>query len=183
VTKVVQRQVQVPYEVPVEIQHEQIVVQPINVIEQEVVQVNRRVEAGAAYVAGEQVVNVQQRHVVVPQSGVVATNVVGIRQIQGGAVGIAGNSALALDAADGVIDGRFYGAPIVGAGVPQATALVARHGYQVQRQPVGIVGGYQTTVGGSNAAARALDAADGVIDGRFFGRPVVPTGFNGATAL
>jgi len=70
-----------------------------------------------------------------------------------------GNSALALDAADGVIDGRFFGRPIVG-GAHSFAAPVA-----------------------TNAAAARLDAADGVMDGRFFGRPVVPTGFNSATAF
>jgi hypothetical protein len=156
------------------------------VIEQEIVQINRRVEAGAAYVAGEHVVNVQQRQVAVPQGGVVATNVVGVRQV--GTYGVAQqvgygvqNSALALDAADGVIDGRYFGSPIVGGGAPVGYAgpvnypygsAIARPGFVAPRQHFG----------GQNAAARALDAADGVIDGRYFGRPVVSTGA-GATAL
>lgn len=47
--------------------------------------------------------------------------------------------AFKLDAADGVIDGKYFGQPIVS----------------------------------SRAAALALDAADGVIDGKVFGRPIV----------
>jgi hypothetical protein len=75
-------------------------------------------------------------------------------QTFGAPMGFGGASAAArLDAADGVMDGRFHGRPIIQAGAPQ--------GYFPQ-------GGF----GGASAAQR-LDAADGVMDGRHFGRPIV----------
>jgi len=105
----------------------------------------------------------------------------------------AGSQAAALDAADGVIDGRFHGRPIVQAGGPQfATrgfaAPVQTFGAPAFGQTFGGVqsfGGVQTFgapagyfpqggfVGGVSSTAAALDAADGVIDGRHFGRPIV----------
>ena len=62
------------------------------------------------------------------------------------------SSALELDAADGVIDGRYYGAPIVGAN------------YRGQTHPM--------VAARSQQEALALDAADGVIDGNYFGSRV-----------
>eukprot|EP00667_Euglena_gracilis_P017631 EG_transcript_18624 len=69
-----------------------------------------------------------------------------------GALTLAGSQAAArvLDAADGVIDGRHFGAQV---GVSHATPLPGGH----------------LTLAPSQAAARALDAADGVIDGQHFG--------------
>ena len=58
------------------------------------------------------------------------------------------SSALALDAGDGVIDGKYYGSPIVSTD-------------------------YQPTVAASSQrASLAQDAADGVIDGNYFGARV-----------
>jgi hypothetical protein len=111
VTKVVEKKVPVPYEVPVEIQHEQVVVQPINVVEQEVVQINRRVEAGQPYVAGETVA--VQQHAVMAPSASVSSSVVGVRATHGAAFAPSSSTALTIDAADGVIDGCYYGHPIV----------------------------------------------------------------------
>jgi hypothetical protein len=79
-------------------------------------------------------------------------------------------SALALDAADGRIDGRYFGAQVA-VGAP---AGVAGYGYGA---PAGVTGyGYGAPAGvavaGSQSAALALDAADGRIDGRFYGAPV-----------
>lgn len=68
------------------------------------------------------------------------------------------STALALDAADGVIDGRFYGRPIVEAPARRYA------GY-------GSYGGY-SSYGGSTLAER-LDAADGVMDGKYFGRRII----------
>lgn len=68
------------------------------------------------------------------------------------------NTAFALDAADGVIDGRFYGRPIIEAPVRRYAGYGSYGGY----------GGY----GGSTLAER-LDAADGVMDGTFFGAPII----------
>jgi hypothetical protein len=88
----------------------------------------------------------------------------------------ASSSALALDAADGVIDGRHFGRPIVQS-APQFAPTF----------PAGFPTAYPTTVGafptaypttfGASSSALALDAADGVIDGRHFGRPIVQSGF------
>jgi hypothetical protein len=90
-------------------------------------------------------------------------------------------SALALDAADGRIDGRYFGAQVA-VGAPAgvagygygAPAGVAGYGYGA---PAGVTGyGYGAPAGvavaGSQSAALALDAADGRIDGRFYGAPV-----------
>jgi hypothetical protein len=67
-----------------------------------------------------------------------------------------GSSALALDAADGVIDGKFYGSQIVGQpGFVQQRSFVTGPAY------------------GATSSALALDAADGVIDGKFFGSQIV----------
>jgi len=96
---------------------------------------------------------------------------------------IPNNSALALDAADGVIDGRFYGRPIVQGGAQQFVGGVSSFGAPSPFGNAGLYGGQvvrsvpTTTVGSS---ALALDAADGVIDGRFYGRPIVQGGAPGA---
>eukprot|EP00999_Lentomonas_sp_LEN2_P000430 NODE_1432_length_862_cov_94.844898_g1325_i1.p1 GENE.NODE_1432_length_862_cov_94.844898_g1325_i1~~NODE_1432_length_862_cov_94.844898_g1325_i1.p1 ORF type:complete len:254 (+),score=124.68 NODE_1432_length_862_cov_94.844898_g1325_i1:90-764(+) len=139
-----------------------------------------------------------------------------------GGVFPAGSQAAALDAADGVIDGKFNGRPIVQAGgaypatsfgaypTMGATPVVSA-GYPAV-STVGAVGAYPTmgatpvvsagypgvstlgayptvgaaypTVGGAGllqagnpaSTAAALDAADGVIDGKCFGRPIVQAG-------
>eukprot|EP01012_Entosiphon_sulcatum_P029874 TRINITY_DN365_c0_g1_i1.p1 TRINITY_DN365_c0_g1~~TRINITY_DN365_c0_g1_i1.p1 ORF type:complete len:288 (-),score=44.72 TRINITY_DN365_c0_g1_i1:151-1014(-) len=71
------------------------------------------------------------------------------------------SSALALDAADGVIDGKYHGRRIVDA----STALVTTTpGTRVYRS------GYPTYT--RSASALELDAADGVIDGRYYGRQI-----------
>lgn len=99
-----------------------------------------------------------------------------------------GSSALALDAADGVIDGRYYGRPIVQGGAPAASyfggapllsGAVQPAFYQ---QPIfnSVVPTTQVLrtvpAGTVGSTAAALDAADGVIDGRYFGRPIVQGG-------
>jgi|UniRef100_A0A7S4GQ78 predicted nuclease with TOPRIM domain len=72
---------------------------------------------------------------------------------------MAASAAAALDAADGVIDGKYYGRDIV---------TVPSRSY-----------GYQTYSQGSRYSrsaldtARALDAADGVMDGKYYGRDIV----------
>jgi hypothetical protein len=121
-----------------------------------------------------------------------------------------GSSALALDAADGVIDGRCfgapiaspvlggYGAPLVGAttyaGALPYTGYAGAYATPVATSVLGGYGGYgaygaygvprvasitrttvSTPVYGAMATASpalALDAADGVIDGRYFGAPI-----------
>jgi uncharacterized protein affecting Mg2+/Co2+ transport len=77
------------------------------------------------------------------------------------------SAAAALDAADGVMDGRYYGRPIVeasGARTSRTITPVTTTAVTAQR--------YQ------GSAAAALDAADGVMDGRYYGRPIVEA--NGA---
>jgi len=79
-----------------------------------------------------------------------------------------GSSAAALDAADGVIDGKFYGRPIV----QQATPAFTSFGGVATTPMIGSsIGTFGTPSVGSSALA--LDAADGRIDGQFFGRPIV----------
>merc|ERR1711991_309991 len=65
-----------------------------------------------------------------------------------------------MDAADGRIDGRIGGQPIVNAGGYGAVPM-----------------GYGAPVVTNNAMA--LDAADGVIDGRINGAPIVQGGMGG----
>mmetsp|Transcript_146187 Transcript_146187/g.255306 ORF Transcript_146187/g.255306 Transcript_146187/m.255306 type:complete len:291 (-) Transcript_146187:308-1180(-) len=60
--------------------------------------------------------------------------------------------ALALDAADGVIDGKYFGTPIA-----------ARSGVDT----------HPHTMSAAQKAAHDLDAADGKIDGKYFGQQVV----------
>ena len=86
-------------------------------------------------------------------------------------------AALALDAADGVINGKYYGRPIICESAAQGTTVGDTvKAYQAfsrdntepfveivddsERKPV-------------SAAAQALDAADGVMDGKFHGVPIV----------
>jgi hypothetical protein len=80
------------------------------------------------------------------------------------------SAALALDAADGVIDGRHFGRPIV-----QQPAF---GGFSAPIQtfgaPIQTFGAPIQTFGAPvTSAAFAADAADGVIDGKYFGRPIV----------
>jgi len=90
------------------------------------------------------------------------------------------NSALALDAADGVIDGRYFGRPIVGGGAPVASRVIptAGYGYSSYASPLSYGAPIASPLGypgygfGANQSALALDAADGRIDGRYFGRPI-----------
>eukprot|EP00995_Heteronema_vittatum_P003452 NODE_1520_length_950_cov_1008.118757_g1057_i0.p1 GENE.NODE_1520_length_950_cov_1008.118757_g1057_i0~~NODE_1520_length_950_cov_1008.118757_g1057_i0.p1 ORF type:complete len:238 (+),score=104.00 NODE_1520_length_950_cov_1008.118757_g1057_i0:28-714(+) len=87
------------------------------------------------------------------------------------------SSALALDAADGVIDGKFHGARIVdrtagysgyASSYPSSYAAdyPSYSGYGS-----GYYGGSRVLRGAS--AAERLDAADGVIDGKCFGSRIV----------
>jgi len=103
-----------------------------------------------------------------------------------------GSSALALDAADGVIDGRFYGRPIVQGGAPgaviggspyyggaQLLSGAVQPAFYQQPQFTSVVPTTQvlrTVPNTAGSTAAALDAADGVIDGRYFGRPIVQAG-------
>jgi hypothetical protein len=99
--------------------------------------------------------------------------------------GGASQTAAALDAADGVIDGKHFGRPIVQAGAPSVYGSPfvsgASFGYGA---PFGTTYGATTYgapfagsfVGGASSTAAALDAADGVIDGKHFGRPIVQAG-------
>jgi hypothetical protein len=89
----------------------------------------------------------------------------------------------AVDAADGVMDGAFFGRPIVRSGsvgaAPRADiaeAVDAADGVMdgrfygrpiVRSTSIGSGGQVRTDL------AEALDAADGVRDGRFYGRPIV----------
>uniref|UniRef100_A0A7S1IX18 Uncharacterized protein n=1 Tax=Eutreptiella gymnastica TaxID=73025 RepID=A0A7S1IX18_9EUGL len=74
------------------------------------------------------------------------------------------SAALALDAADGVIDGQYFGAPIV----------EHRPSHMVDPRQASVVhSGYARGVESRSAAAYALDAADGVIDGKFYGSQIV----------
>mmetsp|Transcript_93459 Transcript_93459/g.157094 ORF Transcript_93459/g.157094 Transcript_93459/m.157094 type:complete len:378 (+) Transcript_93459:30-1163(+) len=76
------------------------------------------------------------------------------------------SSALALDAADGVIDGKYYGSQVAVAS-PATYMAAAPAAYA----PVSY-GVPTTAFASSQASALALDAADGVVDGRFYGAPV-----------
>eukprot|EP00993_Chasmostoma_nieuportense_P001093 NODE_2002_length_1308_cov_229.707028_g1905_i0.p1 GENE.NODE_2002_length_1308_cov_229.707028_g1905_i0~~NODE_2002_length_1308_cov_229.707028_g1905_i0.p1 ORF type:complete len:416 (+),score=38.42 NODE_2002_length_1308_cov_229.707028_g1905_i0:49-1248(+) len=102
------------------------------------------------------------------------------------------SSALALDAADGRIDGRYFGSRIVGGGYGAgvAPAYSAYSPYAARAYPTPAYGTYAPAYGtyapayGAYApasAALALDAADGRIDGRFFGSQIVGGGY-GAVA-
>jgi len=87
------------------------------------------------------------------------------------------NSALALDAADGVIDGRYFGRQIVqsGAVLPQASYFPQQASYLPQQASYLPQASYPVGYPAQNSAL-ALDAADGVIDGRYFGRQIVQSG-------
>ena len=102
VTREVVKQVQVPHEVVQRVESVQHVVQPIQVIEepvvQQVVSVNHKVVEGAPYVA-----NTTQN--VLPGPVTVAPMAAPDMAIAGSQA-----SALALDAADGRIDGKYFGA-------------------------------------------------------------------------
>lgn len=113
--------------------------------------------------------------------------------------------AAALDAADGVIDGRYFGSPIVGAAAPTYAYAAPTYTAAAYSAPVAAFGGYAPTYTGygygapvysgatygaayaapafaapayaapaygATNAALALDAADGVIDGRYFGAQI-----------
>jgi|EP00670_Eutreptiella_braarudii_P004968 hypothetical protein len=85
--------------------------------------------------------------------------------------GYRSSTAAALDAADGVIDGRYYGRPIV-----ETSAPVVSRGYASRYYDDDLVtyGGARTYRGGyRSSTAAALDAADGVMDGKYYGRPIV----------
>jgi hypothetical protein len=91
--------------------------------------------------------------------------------------GGASSTAAALDAADGVIDGRHFGRPIVQAGAAPAFGGFAQPAFASYAPTT--FGGFHaapTYFGGASSTAAALDAADGVIDGRHFGRPIVQAG-------
>eukprot|EP00999_Lentomonas_sp_LEN2_P000448 NODE_1449_length_857_cov_142.379452_g1332_i1.p1 GENE.NODE_1449_length_857_cov_142.379452_g1332_i1~~NODE_1449_length_857_cov_142.379452_g1332_i1.p1 ORF type:complete len:269 (-),score=123.99 NODE_1449_length_857_cov_142.379452_g1332_i1:50-772(-) len=113
----------------------------------------------------------------------------------------AAQQAAALDAADGVMDGKCFGRPIVQGGAAPAfggaypatfagAAPVAGYGGFAGAYPATFAGagypgafagaGYPATFAGAgfgaSNAALALDAADGVIDGKSFGRPIVQAG-------
>eukprot|EP00992_Anisonema_acinus_P015800 TRINITY_DN9896_c0_g2_i2.p1 TRINITY_DN9896_c0_g2~~TRINITY_DN9896_c0_g2_i2.p1 ORF type:complete len:462 (-),score=116.00 TRINITY_DN9896_c0_g2_i2:58-1389(-) len=101
----------------------------------------------------------------------------------GSTYGSAAASARALDAADGVIDGKHFGAPIAVGGVST---------YGTPALPTTTLPTYGSTAlpaygssYGTAANARALDAADGVIDGKYFGAPITtaaaPSTLAGAT--
>lgn len=78
--------------------------------------------------------------------------------------------AYALDAADGVIDGRYYGSPIVQCGPPQYAPQYAQPAFAA---PVAYAAPAPVTyTAPTQKAAYALDAADGVIDGRYYGNQV-----------
>jgi hypothetical protein len=90
--------------------------------------------------------------------------------------------ALALDAADGVIDGKCFGAN-VGVAAPAAYApqmysapvsyaAPVSYGYAAQAPVAYAPAPTGYAVAPNQASAFALDAADGVIDGRTFGTPV-----------
>eukprot|EP00667_Euglena_gracilis_P012589 EG_transcript_12931 len=110
--------------------------------------------------------------------------------------------ARALDAADGVIDGKSFGTevavrrsgpvapPVLAASQAQARALDAADGVidgrafgqQVGVRRAGPAGPQGPHVfADSQAHARALDAADGVIDGRAFGQQVAVSRHGGAS--
>ena len=105
------------------------------------------------------------------------------------------SSALALDAADGVIDGKFYGSPVCGDDVharSQYCALLHRTALRILLLQVGVSAPTYAApapvtyaapayvaptyaapvVAGTQSSALALDAADGVIDGKYFGSQV-----------
>eukprot|EP00667_Euglena_gracilis_P014960 EG_transcript_15530 len=73
-------------------------------------------------------------------------------------------TAAALDAADGVLDGRYFGRPILEAHGPPTRIAVAAGA---------VVPTVIPRLPSSSRAVQALDAADGVLDGTYFGRPIV----------
>jgi hypothetical protein len=83
-----------------------------------------------------------------------------------------GSSSLALDAADGVVDGTFYGRPIAPSygrpayGAPAYGPSLSTYGASTYRRPA-----Y------GPSAALSLDAADGVIDGAYFGSPIMSSSY------
>ena len=80
--------------------------------------------------------------------------------------------ALAVDAADGVIDGKYYGNQVYSA-APQL-APVTSYGPTYAPTSSSAFGG--AVVASSQQHALAVDAADGVIDGRYFGKDVYNAG-------
>jgi hypothetical protein len=85
----------------------------------------------------------------------------------------ASSSALALDAADGVIDGRYFGSPIAG-GAPLATSFAAPYATSFAPSFAAPAPVFSSAIASpfASSSALALDAADGVIDGRYFGSPI-----------
>jgi len=84
-------------------------------------------------------------------------------------------SAFQLDAADGVLDGRFFGTQLAVAGPQYAGPQYAGPQYAVPSfAPAFAPGGYAPglVAAPTQGAAFALDASDGVIDGRYFGSQV-----------
>eukprot|EP00178_Gracilaria_changii_P008342 TRINITY_DN25487_c0_g1_i1.p1 TRINITY_DN25487_c0_g1~~TRINITY_DN25487_c0_g1_i1.p1 ORF type:complete len:168 (+),score=9.99 TRINITY_DN25487_c0_g1_i1:30-533(+) len=81
--------------------------------------------------------------------------------------GLPTGAAAALDAADGQRNGRYYGRPIIQAGGPGPGTRAPVAG--VQETFTGAAGGFA----GTQNPSLALDAADGRVDGRYFGRPIV----------
>ena len=106
-------------------------------------------------------------------------------------------SALALDAADGVIDGKFFGGQIMNQAPmsnPRVVPSVFSPGVQVMPTvgafgtpafvtPTPMVGAFGTPAfatpssgyiqGGDYRSSLAMDAADGKIDGKFFGQQIL----------
>eukprot|EP00667_Euglena_gracilis_P014260 EG_transcript_14763 len=94
------------------------------------------------------------------------------------------STAAALDAADGLIDGKYYGRPIVETSGVRTYAGTGGYypRYTSTSDCCSPVGTYRSYYGGSrlvqpyrSSTALNLDAADGVIDGRYYGRPIVET--------
>lgn len=142
VTREQVRTVQVPHEVVQRVETVEHVVQPTEIIEEPVVQqivtVNRRTVQGAPYVANT------------------TTNVLGTYTT--GAV--AGN----------VVTGHAYGHVLPAT----AGSVVTGHAYGLPAT-VGAPGYPGAVLAANQAGAFNLDAADGRIDGRFFGAPIAAT--------
>eukprot|EP00996_Jenningsia_fusiforme_P000735 NODE_1665_length_1451_cov_423.370899_g1504_i0.p1 GENE.NODE_1665_length_1451_cov_423.370899_g1504_i0~~NODE_1665_length_1451_cov_423.370899_g1504_i0.p1 ORF type:complete len:258 (+),score=38.29 NODE_1665_length_1451_cov_423.370899_g1504_i0:526-1299(+) len=104
-----------------------------------------------------------------------------------GQAGVRSSAAERLDAADGVMDGRFYGSRIIEGGARYPAYSGYGYGYGTRALGASYYDAAPTYVRGAGysayprpltryaggSTAERLDAADGVMDGRFFGSRIV----------
>jgi hypothetical protein len=98
------------------------------------------------------------------------------------------SAAGALDAADGVIDGKFYGsqivsAPIQGSSFTGSSFTGSSYPMTTGATSFGATSFGATSYGAVPSAPMSLDAADGMIDGKFFGSQIASAPFSFANSF